>query len=226
MREAALDGAERLEVILFLVSVGRRPRADRARGRVVVVPGRGGGVREDGRGLTIMEVVEVGAYAADEGEVLVLLVVRRGGMMMMVGRRPRRRGEGWGGGAREAGGDLRYGSVRVGPGEDAGAAQRVEVLPQVLVDVGVRVVGVPVHRAGGGVSRLRYGRVLAARRGRWRSPWLGRDGVAWAVARGGFESSQRGECRVGETTEEGGAGKGSKQRWNLRRCRGFFFCFP
>ena len=145
MREAALDGAERLEVILFLVGVGRRPRADRARrGRVVVAPGGGG------RGL--IEVVEVGADAADEGEVLVVVVVR-GRRMMMVSRRPRRRREGGGGGAREARGDLRDGGVRVGPGEDAGAAQRVEVLPQVVVDVRVRVVGVPVHRAAGaGVS--------------------------------------------------------------------------
>lgn len=48
---------------------------------------------------------------------------------MMVSCRPRRRGEG-GGGPRDAGGDLRDGGVQVGPGEDAGAAQHVEVLPR------------------------------------------------------------------------------------------------
>jgi hypothetical protein len=48
---------------------------------------------------------------------------------MMVSRCPQRRSKG-GGGARETGGDLRDGGVRVGPGEDAGAAQHVELLAQ------------------------------------------------------------------------------------------------
>lgn len=116
MREAALYRAERLEVVVVVVRVGRRPHADRARRRGRIRQGRGG------RGLVEVEVL---ADAADEGQVLVLplvVVVRRA----IIRRRGRRGCKGRGGG--EVGGDLRDGGFGVVAGEDAGAAERIEVL--------------------------------------------------------------------------------------------------
>lgn len=177
VREAALDGAERLEVVLVLVRVGRRPRADRARRRGALAAAAVAAVRERRRGLISVEAVEVLADGADEGEVLVLLVVVvlvRGEAIAARRRGRRRGGEGGGGGPGEAGRDLRDRGVRVGPGQDAGAAQRVEVLLQVLVDVRVRVVRVEIHRrrgqlsdgGGGGGGGVYLGFSLSPRRGR------------------------------------------------------------
>jgi hypothetical protein len=153
VREAALDGAKRLEVVLVVVvGVGRRPDADRAR--------LGGAVPRVGRRRRGPGEAEALADAADEGEVLVV----RG-----IVRRHRGRGRG-GGGAGEVGGrgggELRDGGVRVRAGEDAGAAQRVEVLLQVGVEVGVRVVGVEVHRGGRPAGRRGGGGALRARESR------------------------------------------------------------
>lgn len=107
MREAALDRAERLEVVLVVVvRVGGRPDADRA---------RLGGQR---RGWGRLVEVEVLADAADEGQVLVLLllilvVVVRQAITRRRGQRRRGGGDGWGG---EVGGDLGGGGGGVGVG--------------------------------------------------------------------------------------------------------------
>jgi len=115
VREAALDGEERLEIVLILFRVRRRPRADRAWRGGVAAP-RGVARRQRGGRRGLVDSVEVLADDANKGQVLaLLLIVVRGEAIATHRRRGRRRGEGGGGGPSEAGtGELRDYGVWVG----------------------------------------------------------------------------------------------------------------